>query len=124
MSCLYEFQGNLGRTTEHGLFTVRHKLSFMPLPSTHVSDKFQPVTLTGRNVQLTPLSIDHREGLAAAVQDGDLWELWYTNIPSPEGMLAEIHRRLAWQEAGSMLPFAIIDKATGQIVGMTTYMNI
>jgi RimJ/RimL family protein N-acetyltransferase len=96
----------------------------MPPPSTHVSDKFQPVTLIGRHVQLTPLSIDHREGLAAAVQDGDLWELWYTNIPSPEGMLAEIHRRLGLQEAGSMLPFAITDRTTGEIVGMTTYMNI
>jgi RimJ/RimL family protein N-acetyltransferase len=96
----------------------------MPLTSTQTSDKFQPITLTGRHVQLTPLSVDHQEGLRSAVRDGNLWELWYTSIPSPEGMLAEIQRRLALQEAGSMLPFAITDRATGEIVGMTTYMNI
>jgi N-acetyltransferase len=96
----------------------------MPLTSTQASDRFQPITLTGRHVQLTPLSVDHQEGLKSAVRDGNLWELWYTSIPSPEGMLAEIQRRLALQEAGSMVPFAIIDRATGDIVGMTTYMNI
>lgn len=96
----------------------------MPLTSTQASDKFQPITLTGHHVQLTPLSVDHQEGLRSAVRDGNLWELWYTSIPSPEGMLAEIQRRLALQEAGSMLPFAIINRATGEVVGMITYMNI
>ena len=96
----------------------------MALPSTQTPDVFQPTTLTGRHVQLTPLSIDHQEGLVAAVRDGNLWELWYTSIPAPENMLAEIQRRLALQEAGTMLPFTISDLATGEIVGMTTYMNI
>ena len=47
--------------------------------------------------------------LADAVRDGELWRLWYTAVPSPEGMAAEIERRLALQRSGSMLPFAVLD---------------
>src|SRR5690606_11182457 len=84
----------------------------------------EPVTLTGKYVELQPLSRAHEEGLIAAVKDGELWNLWYTSIPRPEGMTAEIERRLGLQAAGSMLPFTVIDPASGRIVGMTTYMNI
>ena len=83
----------------------------------------QPVTLTGRHVTLLPLSPDHAPALAEAVQDGELWRLWYTAVPSPEGMAAEITRRLGQMAGGSMLPFTVLD-ATGKPVGMTTYMNI
>ena len=83
----------------------------------------QPVTLTGRHVTLLPLSPDHTAALAEAVQDGELWRLWYTAVPSPEGMAAEITRRLGLMAGGSMLPFTVLD-ATGKPVGMTTYMNI
>lgn len=84
---------------------------------------FRAVTLTGEHVRLEPLSIAHTEGLIAAVQDGSLWRLWYTAIPAPDSMATEIHRRLALQDSGSMLPFTVFD-ASGKIVGMTTYMNI
>lgn len=80
-------------------------------------------TLTGQHVQLVPLHKSHLEGLQTAVRDGELWKLWYTAIPSPEGMVTEIARRLSLQAAGSMLPFAVLD-AQGQVAGMTTYMNI
>ena len=58
------------------------------------------------------------------MKDGELWRLWYTTIPEPEKMAAEIDRRLGLQAEGSMLPFAVIDSATGKAVGMTTYMNV
>jgi RimJ/RimL family protein N-acetyltransferase len=45
-------------------------------------------------------------------------------IPPPENMAKEIESRLKQQQAGSMLPFAVIDPATNVAVGMTTYMNI
>jgi N-acetyltransferase len=82
------------------------------------------VTLTGESVRLELLSQDHCAALADAVRDGELWRLWYTIIPAPERMAAEIERRLKLREAGSMLPFAVINLATGEPVGMTTYMNI
>jgi RimJ/RimL family protein N-acetyltransferase len=81
------------------------------------------VTLRGAHATLVPLRPEHAPALAEAVRDGELWRLWYTAVPAPEGMAAEIERRLALRGAGSMLPFAVLDGA-GAPVGMTTYMNI
>ena len=82
------------------------------------------ITLTGTHVRLEPLASRHAADLRDAVRDGDLWRLWYTTIPDPDGVSAEIERRLALQAAGSMQPFAVIETASGAAVGMTTYMNI
>jgi len=84
----------------------------------------QPVTLQSRRVNLEPLDQRHCNDLVEAVKDGALWTLWYTSVPSPEGMQAEIERRLTLQAAGSMLPFTVVDNTTGRAVGMTTYMNV
>ena len=84
----------------------------------------ESITLSGRHAALEPLAYAHQDALAEAVRDGELWKLWYTAVPSPEGMRAEIERRLGLQNAGSMLPFAVRSLASGNIVGMTTYMNI
>lgn len=89
----------------------------------------EPLTLTGRHVILEPLAPEHHDGLVDAARDGQLWKLWYTSVPAPEGMANEIRRRLDLQEQGSMLPFTtrLIDPEAGgpgRIIGMTTYMNI
>ena len=84
----------------------------------------QPVTLTGQYVTLVPLGTAHHDDLVEAVLDGELWRLWYTAIPTPQGVAAEITRRLGLQDQGAMLPFAVIENATGKAVGLTTYMNI
>ncbi|GAB4398129.1 MAG: GNAT family protein [Rhodoferax sp.] len=81
------------------------------------------VTLRGPHASLVPLRPAHHDDLVEATRDGELWRLWFTSVPSPEGMAAEIERRLALQRAGSMLPFAVLD-ASGRAVGMTTFMNI
>jgi N-acetyltransferase len=83
----------------------------------------EPVALKGTYARLEPLSQDHREDLVTAAKDGELWKLWYTSIPAPEKMQAEIERRLALQAAGLMLPFTVRD-ADGSVAGMTTYMNV
>ena len=83
----------------------------------------EPTTLSGRHARLEPLSHAHREGLVEAVNDGELWKLWYTFVPTPETMSKEIDRRLGLQASGSMLPFTVFD-AEGRICGMTTYMNV
>jgi N-acetyltransferase len=82
-----------------------------------------PVILRGEHARLEPLSHAHHDALVEAVNDGELWRLWYTSVPTPEGMAKEIDRRLGLQKAGSMLPFTVFD-ADGRIAGMTTYMNI
>lgn len=84
----------------------------------------QAVTLSGRHAALEPLALDHHDELVEAVRDGELWNLWFTSIPKPEGMRAEIERRLGLQRTGSMLPFAVRSRASGKIAGMSTYMNI
>ncbi len=83
-----------------------------------------PVPLSGQHVRLVPLSAAHHDDLVQAVRDGELWQLWYTAIPTPEGMATEITRRLDLQTQGSTCPFAVIDPGSGRAVGMTTYMNI
>jgi RimJ/RimL family protein N-acetyltransferase len=82
-----------------------------------------PVTLSGPHATLRPLAAEHHDALCEAVSDGELWKLWYTSVPSPGGMAAEIERRLALQAAGSMLPFTVLD-ADGRVAGMTTYMHV
>ena len=82
------------------------------------------VTLSGRHVRLEPLSHAHVAGLQAAVQDGELWKLWYTGVAKPEAMVAEIERRLSLQMQGSMLPFVSLRQDNGAVCGMTTFMNI
>ncbi len=83
-----------------------------------------PITLAGPHVRLEPLSHAHHDDLVDAVQDGRLWELWYTPIASPEGMAQDIDRRLGLQAKGTMLPFAVLDPQSGRAIGMTTYLNI
>jgi RimJ/RimL family protein N-acetyltransferase len=84
----------------------------------------EPSTLSGNDAVLEPLSIEHHDGLVEAVRDGELWKLWYTTVPSPEQMRAEIARRLQLQQAGTMCPWTVRSRGTGKILGMTTYMNI
>jgi RimJ/RimL family protein N-acetyltransferase len=87
------------------------------------SSFLSPISLKGTHASLVPLSLDHHAALADAVRDGELWTLWYTAIPAPGDMAAEINRRLKLQAEGHMLPFTVLD-AQGQVAGMTTYMNI
>jgi RimJ/RimL family protein N-acetyltransferase len=83
-----------------------------------------PVTLRGSTATLAPLEPRHHDDLVAAVRDGELWTLWYTSVPEPARMAAEIERRLDLQSAGTMLPFVVIENASGKAVGMTTYMHV
>lgn len=80
--------------------------------------------LENDHVRLEPLATSHAEDLSAAVAVGDLWRTWYTHIPAPDAMAAEIDRRLALQREGAMAPWAIVGVKTGRAVGMTTYINI
>lgn len=83
----------------------------------------EPLVLRGSLAMLEPLSLEHYDGLVAAVEDGELWKLWFTSVPSPSTMRAEIERRLGLQASGSMLPFVVRERGADKIVGMTTYMH-
>ena len=74
----------------------------------------EPITLSSSRVRLELLDHRHESDLIEAVKDGELWRLWYTSVPAPEKMGAEIDRRLGLHAAGTMLPFAVIDVATAR----------
>ena len=84
----------------------------------------EPVTLTGDLVTLEPLQDAHHDELVRAASDIRLWELWYTSVPSPESMRADLADKLARQAAGEALPFTVRRTDTGAVVGMTTYLNV
>ena len=86
--------------------------------------KPSPVTLEGHGVRLEPLAREHREALAAAAADGNLLDLWFTTVPEPGQEHAYIAGALAGQEAGHMLPWAVRDLRSGEIVGSTRYHDI
>lgn len=83
-----------------------------------------PITLEGNGVRLEPLRENHRDDLVAAASDGQLWELWYTSVPSPDDTAKYIADALAGQTAGHMLPWAVRDLKTDTIAGSTRYHDI
>jgi RimJ/RimL family protein N-acetyltransferase len=83
----------------------------------------QPVSLQGQHVRLDPLASEHVPGLQAAARDGELWQLWYTSVPSPERAADYVDKALTLQAQGLALPFVVRD-AAGDIVGSTRFGNV
>ena len=84
----------------------------------------QPAILEGGGIRLEPLTADHHDALEAAAADGKLWELWFTSVPEPGGMQTYIADALKGQRDGHMLPWAVRDVTSGEIVGSTRYHDI
>ncbi|MCA9138406.1 MAG: GNAT family N-acetyltransferase [Planctomycetales bacterium] len=84
----------------------------------------EPVTLEDDVIRLEGLELRHLDDLCDAARDGKLWELWYTSVPTPDRMAAEIKRRQELLARQLMQPFAVFDKSSAAVVGMTTYMNV
>lgn len=86
--------------------------------------KLEPCALEGFGVRLEPLTPAHESGLAAAAADGRLWELWFTMVPAPGETRSYIELALEGQRNGHMLPWAVRDLGSGDIVGSTRYHDI
>ena len=84
----------------------------------------EPVILRDRGVRLEPLALVHAAGLAAAAADGELWKLRITSVPEPEGTRAYIESALAMREQGNRFAFAVVEDATGKVLGSTSYHDI
>jgi len=82
------------------------------------------LVLEGRHVRLEPLTRGHRDALLEVALDPDLWRWTLTRIHKPEDLDAFIETALQGQEAGTVIPFATIDRATGQPIGSTRFANI
>ena len=83
-----------------------------------------PVTLERDGVRLEPLTPDHETALIEAAGDGQLWDLWYTTVPFPDAMAGYIATALQGQRDGHMLPWAVRDQGSGEIIGSTRYHDI
>ena len=84
----------------------------------------EPVNLEGRGVKLVPLSLAHEGGLRAAAADGELWKIRVTSVPEPEQTRKYIEDALAMREAGNRFAFAILDAASGTVLGCSSYHDI
>lgn len=78
-----------------------------------------PLILEGRHVRLEPLTPAHEEALIAAAADGELWNSTVTIVPGRAEMAAYINAALEAQSRGIELPFVIVSKSSGQVVGTT-----
>ena len=83
-----------------------------------------PIRLEGEKVSLIPLEMIHKEDLVSAAKDGNLWELWYTSVPSANTVDQYITTALDQLDNKSSIPFAVLDKASNKIIGSTRYCNI
>ncbi|MCX7515270.1 GNAT family N-acetyltransferase [Frateuria sp. STR12] len=83
-----------------------------------------PTRLEDAHVVLEPLCLDHVASLETAAADGELWRLWFTSVPAPGEMVAYVEKALAGQREGVMLPFAIRERSTGELVGTTRFYDI
>jgi len=80
-----------------------------------------PITLRERGVRLEPLALSHEVGLRAAAADGELWKLRLTGVPEPEQTRAYIETAL---KEDQRVAFAVIDEASGAVLGSTSYHDI
>jgi N-acetyltransferase len=94
----------------------------IPVPASPMN--VQPVTLEGVFTRLEPLSLVHHAGLCEIGLDAPIWQYYQYPITTPDEMRAFIETAQAQQAQGISLPFAIVEQASGRIVGSTRFMNI
>jgi N-acetyltransferase len=83
-----------------------------------------PVVLTSRGVRLEPLALSHEAGLRLAAAEGELWKLRVTSVPEPENTRKYIEDALKMRNDGNRFAFAVIDEATGKVLGSSSYHDI
>ncbi len=86
--------------------------------------KPEPLTLQSATVRLEPMTTGHVAGLENAARDGELWNLRVTSVPAPGETAAYIAAALKGYEQGHMLPFVVVDAASGRVIGSTRYHDI
>jgi RimJ/RimL family protein N-acetyltransferase len=84
---------------------------------------FEEIELESENIKLIPLTMEHADALLNAANDGALWKLWFTAVPSAEIIDDYITTALEQKAKGLSLPFVVIDKASGEVIGSTRFCN-
>jgi len=86
--------------------------------------RVEPVTLERSPVRLVPLGLEHEAGLKAAAADGALWTLRVTSVPEPEQIRDYIEAALLGRAQGHRFAFAVLDSASGEVIGCSSYHDI
>ena len=84
----------------------------------------EPIVLERAPVRLVPLGLEHEAGLRAAACDGELWNLRVTSVPEPAQTRTYIETALRMRAEGHRLAFAVLDSASGEVIGSTSYHDI
>ncbi|WP_045964002.1 GNAT family N-acetyltransferase [Vibrio nigripulchritudo] len=74
-------------------------------------------------IKLVPLSEAHLSELVLAATDGELWKLWFTSVPSKENINEYISNALEQKSKGLALPFVVVEKSSGKVIGSTRFCN-
>ncbi|WP_321350519.1 GNAT family protein [Halopseudomonas oceani] len=88
-----------------------------------MTDWLQAVALETELALLRPLHADDADALVSAASDGRLWELWYTQVPDADSVASYVAEALREQQLGRALPFVVVERASGQVVGTTRYCH-
>ncbi|KWN07868.1 GCN5 family acetyltransferase [Burkholderia territorii] len=91
---------------------------------TDVSSSAEQPTLVGERIMLRPLDASDRQALLDAAADGRLWNLKVTVVPGEDTVDAYIDAALQGRAAGTVMPFAIVDRASGRVIGSTRFWKI
>jgi RimJ/RimL family protein N-acetyltransferase len=83
----------------------------------------ESLILQGRQVRLEPLEHRHVEGLVAAADDPALYR-WSPVPQSKAAAVSYVDTALAWRDAGTAVPFAIVRVADGVVIGSTRFWNL
>lgn len=77
--------------------------------------------LEGNRICLRPLQYADADALVHAAEDGELWNLTVTVVPSPTTVHSYLKKALDGRDAGTVLPYVIVLKDTGEVIGSTRF---
>ncbi|VVM59641.1 hypothetical protein PS684_02211 [Pseudomonas fluorescens] len=83
-----------------------------------------PTTLQGQRILLRPLEYSDAAALLQAAADGELWNLTVTVVPSASTVDSYLTKALDGRDAGTVMPFVIVLKDTGEVIGSTRFWKI
>jgi len=86
--------------------------------------RVEPVSLADKHVRLEPLGLQHVDGLKRAAADGELWKIRVTSVPDPDDTRGYVERALQAFAEGHRLAFAVLDAASSEVIGSSSYHDI
>jgi RimJ/RimL family protein N-acetyltransferase len=84
---------------------------------------FSELVLETKNIKLLPINISHKTDLINASADGNLSDLWFTNVPTINNIDNYITKAIEDFKQDNGLAFIVVDKKANKVIGTTRYTN-